>query len=710
MLASGIISAVAGLCLLVSPIGQSLVELSYDLPFCFRADIPVSEAVIVYLDAPSHQALDQPYTEIWDRALYGELVRRLQQLHAKAVVFDMLFDRPGTNDAPFIAAMRDFGKVAVAAIRDAPHNQGGGAMVWKPILPIEPIQQAAAYGMSEESTYEDLMMRRHFRSDLTTPSLAWRAAELTLWNGNGDLPAGEPAEERWINFYGPPLWLPHYSFYQVISNAVPAAAISNKVVFVGARVKIGLTGGKGADDFRTPYSRWLRAGAPDPARSPGVEITATTYLNLARQDWLTRTPRHLEHWLCLLFGLACGAGLAVCRPMTATGLALAGAVAIAGAAMGVVWHYHVWFPWFVLAGAQIPCALGLSVLAYTRRLLFEKQVLAATLAVTRSAHEARTKTAPALLLDPGPQPLPGPLGASLSSFFNSPGAAGAVAPGRLPLLPQAALVIPDHALIRCIGRGAYGEVWLARDIIGTYHAVKIVHRASFKEAAPFDREFNGLKRFTPISRSHPGFVHILHVGRNDELGCLYYIMEVGDDETAGQTIDPDRYSPKNLARELKRRGRLSFAESMSLSMTLADALHYLHTHQLIHRDIKPSNIIFVNGTPKFADIGLVTGIADGEKSVTVVGTPNYIPPEGPGTPAADVYSLGKLIYEASMGLDSGQFPDLPGFLLEGDGEPELFKLNNIIVRACEPDRRRRFQTARELLDALEQLQASLKSN
>src|SRR5216110_2583034 len=63
--------------------------------------------------------------------------------------------------------------------------------------------------------------------------------------------------------------------------------------------------------------------------------------------------------------------------------------------------------------------------------------------------------------------------------------------------------IPEHQLLRCIGRGSYGEVWLARNIMGTYRAVKVVYRASFRDLRPFEREFAGLKSFDPISRTHP---------------------------------------------------------------------------------------------------------------------------------------------------------------------------------------------------------------
>src|SRR6185503_8489298 len=93
--------------------------------------------------------------------------------------------------------------------------------------------------------------------------------------------------------------------------------------------------------------------------------------------------------------------------------------------------------------------------------------------------------------------------------------------------------IPDHTLLFCVGRGAYGEVWLARDAIGGFHAVKIVYRKTFPSPEPFEREFQGIKTFAPLSRSHPGLVHILHVGRNDLRGCFYCIMEAADDAVSG---------------------------------------------------------------------------------------------------------------------------------------------------------------------------------
>jgi hypothetical protein len=120
---------------------------------------------------------------------------------------------------------------------------------------------------------------------------------------------------------------------------------------------------------------------------------------------------------------------------------------------------------------------------------------------------------------------------------------------------QAAQMIPDHTLIKRIGKGAYGEVWLARNATGVYRAAKIIQRRGFPADEPYEREFRGIQKFMPISRSHPGFVHILHVGRNDDERYFFCTMEAGDDQAAGQRINPETYSPKTLATELEWRGK-----------------------------------------------------------------------------------------------------------------------------------------------------------
>jgi hypothetical protein len=167
------------------------------------------------------------------------------------------------------------------------------------------------------------------------------------------------------------------------------------------------------------------------------------------------------------------------------------------------------------------------------------------------------------------------------------------------------------------------------------------------------------------------------------------------------TFSPANYVPRTLKSELTRRGRLSFNECLNVSLALTTALEHLHANDLIHRDIKPSNVIFVNGVPKLADIGLVTDIG---ATISHVGTEGFLPPEGPGTPQADLYSLGKVLYEISTGRDRLDFPELPTFIENGTEKENLLELNLIFLKACQNDVRKRYQSAREMFADLTLLQ------
>lgn len=265
-------------------------------------------------------------------------------------------------------------------------------------------------------------------------------------------------------------------------------------------------------------------------------------------------------------------------------------------------------------------------------------------------------------------------------------------------------VIPDHVVLRKIGGGAYGEVWLARGVTGALRAVKVVWREDFEDERGFEREFEGILKFEPMSRDHPGLVNILHVGRSpDGASFYYYVMELGDDVRSGQDINPVEYEPRTLRADTKDAAgkRMDTATCIDVGLRLAEALDHLHERGLAHRDVKPSNVIFLNGRAKLADIGLVA--ARGQR--TFVGTEGFVPPEGPGSAQADVYSLGKVLYEIATGKDRLDFPELPD---EGPPQEERKRwldLNRIICDICDPQiSRRKISTAGELADALRRLQ------
>ena len=133
------------------------------------------------------------------------------------------------------------------------------------------------------------------------------------------------------------------------------------------------------------------------------------------------------------------------------------------------------------------------------------------------------------------------------------------------------------------------------------------------------------------------------------------------------------------------------------TFTLEAVCTFLHRHDLIHRDIKPANIIFVNGFPKLADIGLVSAVSE---SRSHIGTEGFIPPEGAGRPQADIYSLGKVLYQMSTGKDRNDYPELPADLGHSAEDRDLIRFNKIVLRACRTRPVRRFHSAEELLTAL----------
>ncbi len=289
------------------------------------------------------------------------------------------------------------------------------------------------------------------------------------------------------------------------------------------------------------------------------------------------------------------------------------------------------------------------------------------------------------------EPLPASLGAPTPAI--DPAAEGAPLRGKGVGPPS----VPDHELFQRIGAGSYGEVWLARNLAtGALRAVKIVHRSTFADERPFNREFEGIKKFDAISRSHPSQLALFHVGRNDVAGYFYYVMELADPISADGP-----YQAHTLRADLEQ-GRLPSARVLEIALVLTEALAHLHTHGLIHRDVKPSNIIFVNGRPKLADIGLVTDASDNR---SIVGTEGYLPLEGPGTPAADIFAFGKVLYEALTGQDRRQFPHLPADLREWSDAPLVFELNEILLKACAADARERYPSADSMLVDLKWLYA-----
>lgn len=262
--------------------------------------------------------------------------------------------------------------------------------------------------------------------------------------------------------------------------------------------------------------------------------------------------------------------------------------------------------------------------------------------------------------------------------------------------------VADYELLRQVGRGSYGDVWLARGITGLYRAVKIVWRDRFKDNAPYEREFKGLSDFMRLTQGEVRQLALLHVGRDDTRGFFYYVMELADDVVTGNQIDPLRYEPLTLNGLRDAQAHLPADQVLHYGIELAAGLDELHGAGLVHRDIKPSNIILVDGRPKLADIGLVSAEQD---AMTFVGTEGFVPPEGPGNHGADIFSLGKVLYEIATGNDRNDFPRLPTNLNKRKDRAEYLELNEVIIKAAAPNVAERYPDAAALRDELQLLAA-----
>lgn len=253
--------------------------------------------------------------------------------------------------------------------------------------------------------------------------------------------------------------------------------------------------------------------------------------------------------------------------------------------------------------------------------------------------------------------------------------------------------IPDFELIRRIGEGGFGQVWLAANRTTKHlRAVKVIplQAPGMHDAA--SREITSLTNLEAhVRRRHLNLMVIHHVAQTTE--HLFYVMDPADDISGGSATEDTDYRPATLEEKL-RAGPFEPDVCWRYAEELLAGLACLHEAGIVHRDVKPSNCLFVEEVLKLSDFGLVTKT---DREISRVGTWKYMPPDGQMDARADVYAAGLVIYEMITGRPAGRFPRLSKNASQVANHPLLRVLNRLSLRACQRDPERRFSDAQAML-------------
>lgn len=263
--------------------------------------------------------------------------------------------------------------------------------------------------------------------------------------------------------------------------------------------------------------------------------------------------------------------------------------------------------------------------------------------------------------------------------------------------------IPDYTIIRKIGEGGMGAVFLAVDnLLQRQVAIKLLK----SELAPGEESVLRFQSEAVMLAKlrHPNITMLYNLLQTN--GCQYMIMEYVEGETFESL--------------LKSQGVFSVKQVMDIAVPTLEGLQHAHSKGVIHRDLKPSNLMLsTEGEVKIMDFGIAR-IAGGSRLTRIgqaIGTPQYMSPEQikgqEGDRASDIYSIGIVFYELLTGTtpfesnsefeimqaQTGSKPIPPAS--RNPDIPEA--LNKAILKALEKEPSKRFSSADEFKQCLLQI-------
>ena len=257
---------------------------------------------------------------------------------------------------------------------------------------------------------------------------------------------------------------------------------------------------------------------------------------------------------------------------------------------------------------------------------------------------------------------------------------------------SAGSVYHDLTLLQLCGSGAFGEVWLCRDISRKKLAVKIISKGRLGEF--WRRELQGVINYRAITEQTSGLLQIYHVGEDEDF--FYYTMEAAD------SLSQENYVPDTLSARLSANGPLPPETLQAVLKEIFNGIKVIHQAGFAHRDIKPDNIIFVHGKPRIGDIGLISSLS--ATISQIAGTLEFLPPELRSSDSpdqvdrksrqgSDLYAFGKVVYCAVTGEEPQKWPAIPSVV---PLSPPLRFYLRLSMQLCDRNPARRLHSLDEL--------------
>gem|GEM_PF-6063554 len=263
--------------------------------------------------------------------------------------------------------------------------------------------------------------------------------------------------------------------------------------------------------------------------------------------------------------------------------------------------------------------------------------------------------------------------------------------------------IGPYILVRRLGQGGFGEVWLAEK-----RSVITVTQFALKLPLDPEQDLDKIRQEAELWKMAGGHPNVLPIIEADILD--------------NQVVIVSEYAPEgSLDRWLARHGGSAPDLRTAVRMTtgILAGLAHLHSKKIIHRDLKPANILLQGETPRIADFGIARIIKTGMHSGIATGTILYMAPEafkGERTAQTDLWSVGVMLYQLIQGLTPFPHADtsalLRAILMDDptplpESVPAL--LRRVVSRALCKSQTERFQTAEQMLAALEAADLAIRS-